>query len=128
MTLLSVLLSAKILVTLVFLVGPFLILPANRLNALMAPSTASSMMYRLYGVALLALVTAYGGGLLAAESGRLPVEVIAMGIVSNLGGALIQALYRVGGIQRVLMVFFAFVGVSLIAAAVLPDLALTRLW
>ena len=128
MTLLSVLLSAKILVTLVFVAGPFLLLPAERLNAAMAPHSGSAMMYRLYGVALLALVTAYAGGLVAAQSGRLPVEVIAMGLVSNFGGALTQAVFRVTGPQRVLMGFFAFVGLGLLVAAFNPSFALTRVW
>ncbi len=128
MTLLSLLLSAKILVTLMFVAGPFLLLSVERLNAAMAPHSASAMMYRLYGVALLALITAYAAGLLAAQSGRLPVEVVAMGLVSNYGAALTQAVFRVTGFQRVLMGFFALVGTGFAVAALYPDVALMRVW
>ena len=128
MTLLSLLLCVKIGVTLLGVAGPFLVLPAERINAIMAPHSGSTLIFRLYGVALMALLTAYTGGILAAEAGRFPTEIVAMGLVSNFGAGLTQAWFKPKGLQFALMVFFLTIAGGLLVALFNQELALSRLW
>ncbi|MEM8796729.1 MAG: hypothetical protein AAGE61_14275 [Pseudomonadota bacterium] len=123
MTPLSMLLLVKICVTGIFVTAPFLTLPGRRLDAVVSAEAGSVRFYRLYGVAMLALLVAYGFGIAEAQAGRMPWGVIAMGIVSN-GVPAVLFLNDRGSRQSTLFgAFFAFISVGLVAAALFPDSA-----
>ncbi|QPH53274.1 hypothetical protein [Pontivivens ytuae] len=88
---LALLLTVKIVVTLVGVVGPFLLLRRARIDALIGATAGSPLIYRLYGIAILALLFGYGGGLVQIAGGQFPSGVVVMGIVSNGGAALVLA-------------------------------------
>jgi len=121
MTSLSVLLATKILVTLVAVVAPFLLLPKARLDTLAGFGAPNLAMYRLYGMAILALVVAYSGGFIATLSGRYPTEVVAMGLASNVGAAAIMLATGYAKSQKILTGFFGLVGLAFIGAAAFPE-------
>ena len=90
MTYLDLILLVKIGGSAVFLVLPFLFLPAGRLMPLLQieGSEAAMPMMRLYGLAVLALLVGYSFGLSWVSGGNFPVGVVVMGLVSNGGGAI----------------------------------------
>ena len=124
MTFLGVILSAKILVTLVFLVGPFMFLRAEALDDLSGFGHPIPAFYRLYAMALLALVVAYTGGLLQAFEGTYPAIVVAMGLTSNIGAAAIMMLSGYARTQKVMTGFFAVIGLGFAFAMIWPEQAM----
>ena len=76
MTPLELLLIVKISVTLITVAMPFLLLPANRIEQIAGFGAAEPLLYRLYGVAILALLVGYFGGLQSALGGELPQGVL----------------------------------------------------
>lgn len=127
MTTLTFVLLIKILVSIVTLVIPFLFFPPARLDASMGMTAHSPRLYRLYGMAISALLVGYAGGIVMAQTGQMPWAIIAMGIVSNIGAAGLLLTAGVKGLERLLMGVFAMIGVALLLAAALPELALHSL-
>lgn len=128
MTILTLVLLIKILVSIVTLVIPFMFFPPARLDASMGMTAVSSRLYRLYGMAILALLVGYAGGIVMAQSGHMPWAIIAMGLVSNIGAAGLLLTAGVKGVERLLMGVFAMIGLALLVAAVFPELALHSLF
>lgn len=129
MTALGLLLAVKIIVTVIFVAAPFLLLPQERLRTMFRTEGAGSgAMFRLYGVAMLAVIANYAYGFWPIGEGRFPWGVFAMGVISN-GGAVLVML-RTGAWQRsrALGTFFAAVVIGLVLAAVFPRQALAPLW
>lgn len=124
MTWLGVLLMFKIATTALIVVAPLLLLPPARLAARLAVPAAASGLARLYGVALLALLVGYGGGLVQTWQGVFPEGVVWMGLVSN-GGATI-ALLATGWAHRhpALTALFGAIALGLAGAALFPDHAM----
>jgi hypothetical protein len=124
MTWLAVLFAFKIAVTALVVVGPLLLLPRPALCARLEIPGDAAGLARLYGVALLALLVGYAGGLHASLHGTYPAGVVAMGIVSNAGATL--ALIATGMARRHagLTAIFAFIAVALVAAALFPATAM----
>lgn len=128
MTWLALLFASKIAVTAVAVVGPLLLLRPATLSARMAVPALAVPLARLYGVALLALLVGYAGGLHASQNGQFPTAVVAMGIVSNAGATSALLLTGIARRHRVLTATFGAIAAGLAAAAVFPDAVLGRAW
>src|SRR5262245_1630253 len=125
MSWLSVLLIIKIGVTGLLVAAPFLLLPKSKLEKSTNTTTPTSALFRLYGVAITALLVGYAFGIPAAEGGRFPWGVVCMGTVSNGGAAIVLLVYSQGNKQnRVLAAFFGLIALGLITAMVLPASAI----
>ncbi|WP_416367729.1 hypothetical protein [Tritonibacter mobilis] len=123
---LTVILGIKILVTL-GLTHLFLFAPQKRLNGLMAQYGDSPLTYRLYGLTLLVLLGMYFSGLIAALGGEVSHEVLALGILSNGGAAVLMQAWSGHPTLRRASWIFAGIAVALLAALLFPDQALLPL-
>lgn len=129
MSWLSLLLVAKISITALLVALPFLFGPYAMLEAMTGVSAKSTVFFRLYGVAIAALLVGYGFGIPAAESRHFPWGVVSMGLVSNAGAAFLllrsskprSSAFRLG-------MFFALVAVALAISIGAPDQALGKAW
>jgi hypothetical protein len=88
-TWLGLLLVTKIFVTAVLVAAPFLFAPLTKLVAATGVNADRSLFFRLYGVAIAALLVGYGFGIPQAESGQFPWGVVVMGLASNGGAAVL---------------------------------------
>lgn len=127
MTWLEAILTVKIVVTAFASAIPFLILSPTRLAALAGVGVEAAPLFRLYGVAITALLVGYASGFWFIAQGIFPWGVVLMGIVSN-GGATL-ALILTGASQRALpmVIFLGGVTVALVAAAAAPNWALSQI-
>ncbi|MDB6061751.1 MAG: hypothetical protein JWM78_1854 [Verrucomicrobiaceae bacterium] len=129
MSWLSLLLIIKIGVTILFVAAPFLLLPKQKLEALTKITAPNSVFFRLYGVAVTALVVGYAFGIPSAEAGVFPHGVVWMGIVSNSGASVLLLTYARGDKQnRALGIIFGLIALGLIAAMISPVGALQKVW
>ena len=128
MSWLSLLLIIKIIVTFILVALPFLFLPRLKLEKATNTTATSTLFFRLYGLAILALLVGYSFGIPIAESGNFPWGVVCMGLVSNSGAAII--LFRLGkGLQNIVMAtFFTLVTIGLIISLVLPEFVVQKAW
>jgi hypothetical protein len=127
MTILTIVLIVKIGVTLFAVVLPFLVFSKEKLNLLLQMKAESPSLYRLYGVAVLALLVGYGSGIHQIVQDIYPSGIIAMGITSNAGAALVLFLMGAAKRNKFLTVFFTLIAVCLIGAALNPEAAMTAL-
>lgn len=131
MSFLGLTLLFKIAVTL-FLLAPLMLGPARRLGPAFSLEAAHPLIFRLYGMAIAALLVGYGFGFAAAQNGAFPWGPVVMGIVSNGGAALILAAGARGGASSpailAAMAIFGGIGVSLTLAAIFPQWAMTPLF
>lgn len=129
MTWLSLLLITKIGVTGLLVAAPFMLLPKSRLEKSLNIVTRTPVFFRLYGVAITALLVGYAFGIPAAEAGRFPWGVVYMGVVSNSGAAILLLVYSQESKQnRVLGGFFGVVALALMAAMIVPASAMQKAW
>lgn len=129
MTWLSIVLVVKIAVTGLLVAAPFMFSPKYKLEKLLGIAAPTPALFRLYGVAIAALLVGYGFGVAAAEAGRFPWGVVCMGIVSNGGAALVLLTHSRDSMQgRALAVFFASMALALIVAAIAPVGAIAKAW
>ena len=129
MSWLSLLLIVKIGVTALLIAVPFLILPKSFLEKSTSIKANNSGFFRLYGIAITALLVGYAFGIPLAESGKFPWGVTCMGTVSNAGAAVVLMAFSHGSNQnRVLSVFFGLIALGLIAAMILPHSAIQKAW
>lgn len=127
MTILTILLFVKILVSLVLVVLPFLFMSKEKLAGLTGIEAQSSVLYRIYGMAILALLVGYGGGIWQVSQNQFPWGVIMMGLVSNFGASFL--LIKTGAARRskALTVFFICIGFGLLFCAIYPQLVVQSL-
>ena len=128
MSWLSLLLITKIGVTGLLVAAPFLLLPKSKLEKSTNITTPTSLFFRLYGVAITALLVGYAFGIPTAEDGRFPWGVVCMGTVSNGGAAILLLAYSQNKNNRVLAAFFGLIALGLIATMVLPASAIQKAW
>jgi len=128
MSWLSLLLITKVAVTGLLVAAPFLLLPKSKLDKYTNITTQTSLFFRLYGVAITALLVGYAFGIPAAEDGRFPWGVVCMGTVSNGGAALLLLVNSRNNTDRMLAAFFGLIALGLLAAMVLPAGALQKAW
>lgn len=129
MSWLTLLLATKISVTALFVALPFLFGPSAMLETTTGVGARSTLFFRLYGVAIAALLVGYGFGIPAAENHQFPWGVAVMGLVSNSGAAYLllrAAKSRSTGFW--LGTFFGLVAVALALAMGVPDYALGKAW
>lgn len=126
MSAISFILTAKIIVTVVFVTAPFLFLPRPRLETMTGVSAASATLFRLYGMAATALLVGYGIGLWQSMNGVFPWAAVLMGIVSNAGAAGILVLAPTAS-SRFYAAIFGTIGLCLFWAALSPTDALNPL-
>ena len=124
MTYLAILLIIKITVTIVLIIIPFLFFKTETLDRKAGFGMPNTAMYRLYGIASLALVVAYSGGFLQALSGVYPGEIVAMGTFSNVGAVLVMLTTGYAQTQKIPTILFAFIAVGFVFSALLPDIAM----
>jgi len=91
-------------------------------------SARTTTMFRLYGIAILALLIGYGFAIPAAQSGDFPWGVTAMGTLSNGGPAILLTLQGAASRQPFLTTFFYAIAICLIASMIFPDAALSKLF
>ncbi len=129
MSWLSLLLIMKISVTGLLVAAPFMLLPRVMLEKSTNISTPTPLFFRLYGVAITALLIGYSFGIRAAEAGHFPWGVVCMGVVSNGGAAILLLAYSRGNkVNQMLLVFFGLVALALVSAMFLPASALQKAW
>ncbi|MGF1545234.1 MAG: hypothetical protein ACFB00_12180 [Parvularculaceae bacterium] len=112
--------------TFVAVAAPFLFLSKRRIDRLSGFDGALAL-YRLYGVAVLALLVGYAGGLVETLGGATPYGVIAMGLVSNAGAAIVLMATGVASRRPLSTGFFGLIAAALGACALFPDAALRPL-
>ncbi|WP_109356882.1 hypothetical protein [Sphingorhabdus sp. EL138] len=124
MTPLTILLIIKIAVSLLTVVTPFVVFSGEKIDAIMNMKSKSTTLYRIYGIAVLALLVGYSGGIYHITQGEFPIGVVFMGIVSNLGAT--SALLATGAFERNKFhtFFFGSIGIGLVLAILSPDLAM----
>jgi hypothetical protein len=126
---LALLLIIKISVTALLVALPFLFAPLVRLEATTRVSTKNTLLFRLYGVAIAALLVGYGLGIPAAESGQFPWGVVFMGLVSNAGASfLLLRVSKQSSSSFWLGIFFALVAAALAISMGAPGQALSKAW
>lgn len=119
MSFLAWLLTVKVGVTFVAIAVPFLVLPAETLERLLGAGVSTAMA-RLYAIAILALLVAYGSGLNAALSGTFPSGIVWMGLVSNVGAAAV-IMRHLRGLPRIVSgAFFGAIGIGFVAVRLFP--------
>jgi hypothetical protein len=92
-------------------------------------SAKSSLFFRLYGVAIAALLVGYGFGIPVAESGQFPWGIVSMGLVSNAGaGFLLLRVSKPHTSGFWLGTFFALLAVALAISMSAPGQALSKAW
>ncbi len=129
MTWLSLLLIIKIGVTGLLVAAPFLLLPKPKLERALKLTAPTPALFRLYGVAITALLVGYAFGIPAAEAGQFPWGVTCMGAVSNGGAAILLLAYSQGSQQnRVSGAFFGVIALGLLAAMIVPANAMQKAW
>lgn len=128
MSFLALVFIFKILVTGLLVGVPFLFLPASRVSASTGYGEAAAPLFRLYGVAIFALLIGYGYGYWLLGQGTFPWGIIAMGLLSNGGGAAVLFATGAWRRSRLIAYFITAVAVALAVAALMPDMAVTPLW
>lgn len=89
MNFLSTLLIIKILITVIFVALPLFLAPKPLLEKIFQVQASHSGLFKLYGVAICALLAGYSYGLYLASIQQFPTGAVIMGMVSNLGAAAI---------------------------------------
>ena len=129
MSWLSLLLLTKIAVTGLLVAAPFLFLPKAMLEKVTNTTAQTSALYRLYGVAIVALLVGYAFGIPSAEVGQFPWGVVTMGTVSNGGAALLLLAFSRGNKpNRFSAAFYGLVALGQVVAKILPSSAVQKAW
>ncbi|MCU7798528.1 MAG: hypothetical protein KZQ75_15485 [Candidatus Thiodiazotropha sp. (ex Myrtea spinifera)] len=128
MSWISLLLLVKIVVTLVLVAIPFLFVSKEKLEIIVNIKANSPQFFRLYGVAIFALLVGYSFGIPLAESGVFPWGVVSMGVVSNGGAAFILVSAGLNSKNRVLALFFLFITLGLVLSILFSQLAVQKAW
>ena len=127
MTPLMILLIAKMMVTVGAVAGPLLVLSKARLDQMAGLGTPDLALYRLYGMALLALVVGYGFGLWAVANGDYPRAVVVVGLVSNGGASAIMLRHGFARTHPASCAFFCLMAAGFLIALLAPGFAMAPL-
>lgn len=127
---LALVLAAKIAVTLVGVALPLLLGHPCQLARLLGwadPGPRETwILWRLYGVALLALLVGYGVALSEVLAGRLPAGLLLMAALSNLGAAALLVAASARLLRGAGWVFAGF-GLAMLAGLLAPEAMLRPL-
>ena len=124
----SILLLVKIIGTLFPVALPLLVMPKTFIDARSGFSASDISLYRLYGMAVLALLVGYAGGYAQVETGVFPIGVVAMGFVSNAGAFTIMLLTGRAAKTPFTAAFFGLIAFGLAAAFLMQTAFMTPLW
>ncbi|MEO1475724.1 MAG: hypothetical protein AAFS13_05025 [Pseudomonadota bacterium] len=124
----SILLLVKIVGTLIPVALPLLFLPIATVNRLSGFEASDPVLYRLYGMAVLALLVGYAGGYFQVQDGTFPVGVVAMGFVSNAGACAVLLLTGRGFKAPWEPAFFGLIALGLAASFSFREQSMTPLW
>ena len=113
---LSILLLIKIATTGLGVALPFLFMSKTQLEKITNIHASSPLFFRLYGMAILALLVGYGFGIQQSESGHFPWGVVSMGLISNGGAAYLLLTGNSRKENKYLGIFFGLVAVALIVS------------
>ena len=127
MTILDIVLLTKILGTGAFVGLPLLLLSSSAIVRRLAVGAEAVPYLRLYGVAIIALLVGYSFGFSPFIADQFPWGIVAMGIVSNLFGAI--TLLHTGAHRKAksMTALIAAIAAALIVCAMNPELALMRI-
>lgn len=125
---LSILLWIKIIGTLLPVALPLLLLSPERINQTSGFEVSDPALYRLYGMAVLALLVGYAGGYVQVLQGQYPIGIIAMGFASNAGAFLILLMTGRGKRTPWEPAFFGLIAAGLALSFFFQDAALRPLW
>ena len=125
---LSILLWVKIIGTLIPVGLPLLVLSKNRIEAISGFQSSDVIIYRLYGMAIIALLVGYYGGYVQVANGVFPIWVIWMGLVSNAGAAAVLILTERAKKAPWEAGFFSLIATGLVVSLLRPELAMSPLW
>lgn len=129
MTWLSLLLIIKIFATTILVAVPFLFFPKSSLEKLTGMAGSNPVFFRMYGVAIVALLVGYSFGIPSAESGIFPWGVTAMGTVSNSGAAALLLInVRTSKANLLLGSLFTLIALGLVVTMSMSQWALQRAW
>ncbi len=117
MTFLILLLTFKIIISLAVLVFPALFRPVESLNKGFGTNLPDPYLFRLYGVAILALLVAYGYGIQLASLGQYPWGIVMMGLVSNGGAVFVMLTLSGWSRQKTGVCLFGGIFIALLIAA-----------
>ena len=122
---LALVLIVKIAFTALFVASPDLLFPLSKLLP-GATSPGLLLLFRLYGIAILALLVGYGAALREVLRNRFPRLLVLMGLVSNAGAVVVLTF---GGRHAIDggMIFFAAIASLLFLSLIRPDLAMRTL-
>jgi hypothetical protein len=128
MSFIALVLVAKILVTAILTAIPFLFLSAARLANRTGAGVGGATLFRLYGIAIAALLVGYSSGFWLIARGEFPWGVVAMGLVSNAGAATVM--FASGAWRKAKPITFFIAGIALLlaGAAAIPQQAMHPLW
>ncbi|MEL7540893.1 MAG: hypothetical protein AAGJ51_08315 [Pseudomonadota bacterium] len=107
---------------------PLLVMPKTALDTRSGFSPSDTSLYRLYGMAILALLVGYAGGYFQFVSGTFPIGVLAMGFASNAGAFAIMVATGRAAKTPIAAAFFGMIASGLAVMLVSPDFAMTPLW
>ena len=122
MTPLLIILITKILVTLVFVSLPFLFFSKSKIDSILKISGESLGLYRVYGMAVTALLVGYSGAIHQHLNGIFPTEILIMGVASNAGATFAMLKTGMAKENKLLTLFFGSIAVLLVFSLLLPDL------
>ena len=124
MTRLTLILIIKIVFTIVTVAAPFLLLSPERIAEMLGATAPSPAQYRLYGVAMIALLAGYAFAIPMAQRGERPMGPLVMGVISNGGAAITLLTFGVEGTSLILAYIFAVFAFLLGTAIFAPDVML----
>lgn len=119
MSYLIAVLSVKIIVTLIVVVYPTFLRPVEALNKSFGTDLTDPYLFRIYGVAISALLVAYAYGIFLAQSGVFPWGIVLMGLVSNGGASAVMLVLAGWEKQRAGILLFGGIFCALLVAVVL---------
>lgn len=128
MSVLSLLLAVKMVFTGLFVALPLLLWPKVKLDKMFRLESHTTTLFRLYGVAMLALLVGYASGIALAEDGMFPWGIAWMGLVSNAGAAWVLYASPSNSYARLAAGFVSLIALSLLLVMLFPAMALTKLW
>lgn len=120
MSWLTVVLIIKIVVTLLFVALPSLFAPPTMLDKVFGAEKGGELTYRLYGVAIAALLVGYVTAIYSIAQGVFPWNIMMVGAVSNAGASAILWKYRSDPKNLVSAVFFGLIALAFSLSFILP--------
>ncbi len=118
----------KIVVSLILVGLPFLLLKKDKLELIAGVKAQSDTFFRLYGIAILALLVGYGSAFPLLLNGQFPWAVAIMGAISNGGATFILLRGDTALAKRVFAPIFGFIFAALIWSMFMPGPAIAPLF